>query len=272
MHKKNFYICGAKCKLFRMSGFRAYCGFSDFGGGENVGAGDIVRLDAAESRHLCGALRAREGDSADVFDLRGNVFACSIIGASQKSAALEARERIFPPEPSPKIFVAQCLPKSAAFDEIIRQSVELGASGIFPLVSGRTVVRIDPAEAGKKARKWEDKCIEAVKQSANLSKFEMSAPVRFSDFLPLSGRFDAKIVASLRKNARPVLGVMESELPSGAERVCVLIGPEGDLTDAEYDEAERAGFLPVSLGENVMKCDTAAMCALSVTKAFFGRK
>lgn len=255
-----------------MSGFRAYCGFSDFGGGENVGAGDIVRLDAAESRHLCGALRAREGDSADVFDLRGNVFACSIIGASQKSAALEARERIFPPEPSPKIFVAQCLPKSAAFDEIIRQSVELGASGIFPLVSGRTVVRIDPAEAGKKASKWEDKCIEAVKQSANLSKFEMSAPVRFSDFLPLSGRFDAKIVASLRKNARPVLGVMESEFPSGAERVCVLIGPEGDLTDAEYDEAERAGFLPVSLGENVMKCDTAAMCALSVTKAFFGRK
>ena len=255
-----------------MSGFRAYCDFSDFGGGENVGAGDIVRLGPAETRHLCGALRARAGDFADVFDLRGNAFACSIAEASQKSAALEVRERLFPPEPSPKIFVAQCLPKSAAFDEIIRQSVELGASGIFPLASARAVVRIDPADAEKKARKWAEKCAEAVKQSANLSRFEISAPAPLSGFLASAGGFDAKIVASLRKNARPILELMEGEFPSGVGRVCVLIGPEGDLTDAEYDAAERAGFLPASLGENVMKCDTAAMCTLAVAKAFFGRK
>lgn len=255
-----------------MSGFRAYCDFSDFGGGENVRAGDFVRLGAGESRHLCGSLRARAGDFADVFDLRGNVFACSLAEASQKSAVLEVRERIVPPEPSPKIFIAQCLPKSAAFDEIIRQGVELGAAGIFPLASERAVVRIDPAEADRKARKWADKCAEAVKQSANLSRFEMSHPSPLSDFLASSGRFDAKIVASLRGNARPVLGLMSSEFSVGAGSVCILIGPEGDLTDREYDAAERAGFLPASLGENVMKCDTAAVCALAVAKAFFGRK
>lgn len=252
-----------------MSGFRAYCDFADFGGGENVCVGGVFRLSPEESRHLCGSLRASNGESADVFDMRGNVFECSIVSANTKGAELSVVARKQVREPSVGVFVAQCLPKGAAFEEIIRQSVEIGASGIFPIASSRSVVHIGRDDSEKKARKWNCKCMEAVKQSANLGSFLLPQVADFSEFLKKSADFDAKVVASLRPNAEPILKVLSEKFSGGAKRACILIGPEGDLSDAEYDAAERAGFLPVKLGDNVMKCETAAMSALAVVKSFF---
>ena len=252
-----------------MSGFRAYCDFSAFSAGGEIPVGGSVELNAAESRHLCGALRARAGDMVDVFDAKGSAYRCELAGASSKSAALRVIGRLYPKSPEVEVYLAQCLPKGPAFDEIIRQSVELGASGIYPLMSCRSVVRLGRADAEKKSAKWFEKYVEAIKQSSNLSKFEMSPVSDISDFLSNSGGFEVKLVASLRENASPIYKVLKSAGVDFAKSACVLIGPEGDLSDAEYDAAESAGFIPVKLGDNVMKCDTAAACALSVLKAFW---
>lgn len=252
-----------------MSGFRAYCDFKNFGGAQAVKVGDIITLDADESRHLCGSLRATVGERVDVFDLSRNVFRCEIKKASPKCAGVEVVEKLEIAQNRTKIFVGQCLPKGAAFEEILRQSVEIGASGIYPILSDRSVVKIEAAEVQKKLRKWTVKCIEAVKQSANLAQFEIFEPLSFAEFLHKSQSFDAKIVASLRDNAKPILRVLSEKFPAVEKNACVLIGPEGDLSDGEYDAAERAGFIPVKLGENVMKSETAALCALSVARTFF---
>ena len=252
-----------------MAGFRAYCDFKNFGGAQNIGAGDSILLDADESRHLCGALRACTGDTVDVFDLSRNVFRCEIKSPSPKRAELGVLQKIDVVESSTKIFVAQCLPKGQAFEEILRQSVEIGASGIYPIVSRRSVVKIDANETAKKMRKWTAKCVEAVKQSANLAQFEIFEPVDFSDFLKNVKNFDSKIVASLEENSKPILKALSERFPEGAKNVCILIGPEGDLASEEYEAAELEGFIPVKLGENVMKSETAALCALSITRAFF---
>ncbi len=256
-----------------MAGFRAYC---DFTSGTNFislknGAGKL-ELSPEESRHLCGSLRAVKTDAVEAFDLDGNIFACEISEASQKRAVLNILSKVERAKSDSQIYIAQCLPKSKAFEEIIRQSVEVGAAGIIPLLSEHTLVRFsDNIDAEKKLKKWRVHIIEAVKQSANFSSFELPPPQGFKDFLADSGKFDILIAASLRQNSKPILETL-SEASKHLIRpfkACILIGPEGDLTESEYDAAESAGFKPVTLGGNVMKCDTAALCALSCTVNFF---
>ncbi len=240
-----------------MAGFRAYF---DFGGG----VPRVAALSPDESRHLCGSLRARAGDAVDLFDLAGNVRHCTLVSPSQKRAELEVGEAVEVPAPKPRVYLAQSLPKGKTFDDIVRQSVEVGAAGVFPLLSERTQVKISDSE--RKSAKWTAHVVEAVKQSGNFVKFEMPEPRKISDFLS-SADFDLKIVASLEDGSKPIAEILRAA--PRPKSVCVLVGPEGDLSPAEYALARGAGFLPATLGRNVMKCDTAALFALSAVSAFY---
>jgi len=256
-----------------MSGFRAYFDFKDTTCKTAKKAGDTIELSPDESRHLCGSLRAVAGDKVEIFDLQANIFACEILEANQKRAVVKIISKIDPPKQTSEVYIAQCMPKGKVFDDIIRQSVEIGASGVIALVSERSLVRFDDsADAEKKAQKWRTHVIEAVKQSANFSKFDIPAPVGFKQFISSAAeKFDILILASLMNNPRPILSVLKDEVTKNptANTVCILIGPEGDMSAQEYQMAENCRFKSVTLGANVMKCDTAAICALSCTKAFF---
>ena len=256
-----------------MAGFRAYCDFSSEPNRNSLKErGGTLELSADESRHLCGSLRAAAGDTVEAFDLDGNIFSCKISAASPKRAILEIISKLEIKAPDKQIYIAQCLPKSKAFEEIIRQSVEIGAAGIIPILSERTLLRFDNKnDAENKVKKWRVHIVEAVKQSANFSSFGIGVPQPLKKFLSSSCNFDLLITASLRANAKPILELLSESAKSSnpPRKICILIGPEGDLTESEYDAAELAGFKPATLGGNVMKCDTAALCALSCAVNFF---
>ncbi len=247
-----------------MSGFRAYCDADNF---SDAREGCEFVLSEEESRHLCGSLRARAGDEVEAFNLEGDIFECVLCSPSSKGARLKVIRRRPPEVSDKKVFLAQCLPKGKAFDDIIRRSVEIGASGVIPLMSARSEVRISESDAERKLAKWRLKVVEAVKQSANFSEFSVSKPMDFSDFITghLSG-FDLKIVASLRSGTRPLLDILLEN--RCAKRICALVGPEGDMTPDEYAAAESAGFVAASLGTNVMRSETAAIFILSSVKSF----
>ncbi|MBR6388533.1 MAG: 16S rRNA (uracil(1498)-N(3))-methyltransferase [Opitutales bacterium] len=253
-----------------MAGFRAYL--------ENLKdlrAGDSAFLSAAESRHLCGALRAQKGDMVDVFDLSKYYCRAEIICASAKKTEIKILEKREVCDSRPPVILAQCLPKTGAFDSIISSAIQLGATAIFPLFSERCVVKFEgAAEAGRKLEKWRVHVIEAVKQSSNFFALNIFPPQKFADFLAgansLLPEKCARIVASLEaENPKPLLSLLECQNAGGA---CVLIGPEGDMSKSEYAAAHAAGFAPATLGENVMKCEVAAGYAVSVCRAYFSKK
>ena len=233
-----------------MAGFRAYL--------ENLKdlrAGDSAFLSAAESRHLCGALRAQKGDMVDVFDLSKYYCRAEIICASAKKTEIKISEKREVCDSRPPVILAQCLPKTGAFDSIISSAIQLGATAIFPLFSERCVVKFEgAAEAGRKLEKWRVHVIEAVKQSSNFFALNIFPPQKFADFLA---------------GANSLLSLLECQNAGGA---CVLIGPEGDMSKSEYAAAHAAGFAPATLGENVMKCEVAAGYAVSVCRAYFSKK
>ncbi|MBR4597116.1 MAG: 16S rRNA (uracil(1498)-N(3))-methyltransferase [Opitutales bacterium] len=253
-----------------MAGFRAHIESL-----ENLAAGGFAFLPEGESRHLCGALRAQKGDIVDVFDLSEFYLRCEISEASPKKTQVKILEKRAVKRAGEPVILAQCMPKGGTFEDIISTAIQLGATAIFPIISERTIVRFSGAsEADKKLEKWRARIIEAVKQSSNLAALKISAPMKLEDFLKgansLLPEKCARLVASLElENPKPILSALEDLDPAGA---CVLIGPEGDLSEGEYKAAYAAGFAPVSLGESVMKCGVAAGYSMSVCSAYFLKK
>ena len=239
-----------------MAGFRAYFDFQNFD--KNI---EQITLSSDESRHLCGSLRAKVDDHVDVFDLRGNICKCKILDANQKRTILTIQQKTPRPVRETEIYLLQCLPKGKTFDDIIRQSVELGVAGIYPIISQFSQVKIDNSEAEKKRAKWQTQIIEAVKQSSNFSGFEIFTPITFKNLFSSLPNFDLKIVASLQPNATRISTAFANiEKPKS---VAILIGPEGDLSPSEYQDANNANFKPITLGNNVLKSETAAISCVS---------
>jgi 16S rRNA (uracil1498-N3)-methyltransferase len=230
-------------------------------------------LPPAETHHLVTVNRARPGDPVVAFDGAGSEWACLLDRVEGKKAAMLRVTRHTRRAPLPcALLLGQGLPKGSTMDDIIRQATELGAAGITPLATTRSEVRLDDERAVKKSEKWRTVAVEAAKQCGN-PFLPAIAPVQGLDaFLAAThgAGVELRLVASLHPGARPLRTVLASWRAAHEGRAprsaAWLIGPEGDLTAEEVERAISAGFVPVTLGPLVLRCDTAAACALSVLR------
>jgi 16S rRNA (uracil1498-N3)-methyltransferase len=227
-----------------------------------------IRLSREESHHLVATNRARKGDTVVAFDGRGTEWVCECVEPDRREAVLRVRfAQKLKPLPY-RITLAQALPKGRYMDAIVRKATEIGAAVIAPLQSERAVVRVDSDNEEQKHDKWEAAAIEAAKQCGNPWLPEILAVQSVEAFATSSGRDnDLRLIASLQPGARSLREVLRrhrEEKGRSPVRVAWMIGPEGDFTTAEMAIARNAGFEPVSLGPLVLRCETAAIFALSV--------
>jgi 16S rRNA (uracil1498-N3)-methyltransferase len=145
-------------------------------------------------------------------------------------------------------------------DLIVQKATELGVATIVPLVSDRTLVKLD--EDSKKVERWREIALESCKQCGNNWLPEIQSPQKAHDFLATLPQYDLKLIASLQPGAKPLKKILgDSAKPSS---ILILIGPEGDFTPAEISLAKSAGCLPLSLGPLVLRAETAAIYTLSI--------
>ncbi|BET65467.1 16S rRNA (uracil(1498)-N(3))-methyltransferase [Opitutales bacterium ASA1] len=227
-----------------------------------------IRLPREESHHLVTTNRARVGDTVVVFDGRGNEWVCELATTDKRDAVLKVRF-LQKQKPLPyRITLAQALPKGRYMDAIVRKATEIGVAEIAPVLSERTIARIDPGDDDHKLEKWEAAAVEAAKQCGNPWLPEIQPVQKAEDFIASGCReHDLRLIASLQpgaKSLREVLTRYRAEKEREPVRVAWMIGPEGDFTTAEMAHAHNYGFEPVSLGPLVLRCETAAVFALSI--------
>ncbi len=116
-------------------------------------------------------------------------------------------------------------------DLIIQKSVELGVSAIVPLLTDRTIVRLNAREAEAKRQKWQRIALEACKQCGQNTLPEVAAPVPFAEWLRRGAPEGLNVIASLVPGVRPVRDVLEEARPAPCGVPPLLVGPEGDFTD-----------------------------------------
>lgn len=243
-----------------MPDFRAYCQ-------PPVADPTEITLSEEESHHLVSVNRAKSGDTVVAFDGRGSEWICELADPAKRGARLKVR---FSQKAAPlpwRITLGQALPLGGAMDSIVRKATEIGAAGIIPLESERTQVHLDGERSDRKIGKWQTAALEAAKQCGNPWLPEIGPVTPASAFIESAAGYDMKLVASLQpgaKSLKAVLAQFRASHGRAPRNVLLLVGPEGDFTPAEMSRTKGAGFDPITLGPLVLRCETAAVYALSI--------
>lgn len=233
---------------------------------------DALCLDAAQSHHCTNVLRLTHGAKVVVFNGHGLETTALIAEEStRKHVHLRALQTVKSPPLPCRITLAQAVPKGKNMDLIVQKATELGAAAIAPLLSERTIARVeDGDDACAKQTKWQAIAIEAAKQCGQNWLPDVAAPVTPKTFFADLARnaFDLMLVASLQSGARNLRAWLDQFAASHPgqrpKSALVLVGPEGDFTPAEIAQALSAGCHPITLGPIVLRTETAAIYCLSV--------
>lgn len=229
-----------------------------------------IRLSADESHHLVSSNRARTGDPVVVFDGNGKEWTCKLVDSDKRHALLQGRSFIQHPPPIHEISLAQAIPKGKGLENIIRKATEIGIQHIYPILSDRTEAKIPRDRLQSKLDKWVSSSIEGAKQSGNPFLPTIHNPQGLDQFIESSvPQFATRIIASLQAESVPLKRALGDSDKNDGQKALILIGPEGDFSDPEYARIDKAGFQPVTLGPYVLKCETAAVSALSILRHEF---
>ena len=222
-------------------------------------------LSEEESHHANDVLRLRPGDSAAVFDGKGNEARVRLTEVSSRAVSYQTLSTTRTPPLPCRVRFGQALIKPAGMDLLIQKLTELGVTEIWPIASERSVTK--PSGEKRISSRWESIALSACKQSGQnwLPKLHETAPLdpvlASPDPAPPTGR----IIGSLQPEAKP-LPVLLAAARQGTKTpsLDLLIGPEGDFTPAEIGRARSAGFQPASLGPLVLRSETASLFLASV--------
>lgn len=207
----------------------------------------------------------RSGAPLIVFDGSGSDYQAEITDVDGDEVSVQLRTQAPSTAESPlKVTLVQGVSRSERMDWTLQKATELGVAAIAPVLTARSVVRLDEKQASKKQAHWRGIVVGACEQCGRSRIPSVSAPVSLRDYVATVRKDGMRLVLSPSAPAS-LAGI--ASLPSKVE---LLIGPEGGLDDDEIAAAQKAGFMPVRLGPRVLRTETAAVVALTVLQALWG--
>lgn len=216
-----------------------------------------IRISGPQAHHLIRVLRVKPGDGLVCFDGKGTEAQATVRQISRKELLIHLGERVSSPARPWTITLGVGIPKKGRFDQIVDQATQLGVDRIIPLVTARGVVRIPTG----KIDRWVQISIEAGKQ-CGVSRLPAIQPVTPWRTMRTSlHEYDLALIGTLQG---PYQGLSSLLSDRNAGKVLLLIGPEGDFTEEEIQQALQAGAHRFSLGSTVLRSETAALAAVSI--------
>lgn len=227
--------------------------------------GAETTLPESAGGHVARVLRLKVGAPLKLFDGSGADFAAEIVAVDGDRVRVRIGERSAGLRESPlAITLVQAVSRGERMDWTLQKATELGVRRIQPVLSARSVVRLDEQQAAKKLRHWQAVVASACEQCGRSVLPEVRPPLDLPRHLGDAPREGQRLVLS------PSGPASLAGLASTTARVELLIGPEGGLDDTELDAAIRAGYAPVRLGPRVLRTETAGIVALAVLQALWG--
>jgi 16S rRNA (uracil1498-N3)-methyltransferase len=229
-----------------------------------LAAGKDVELTPTGANHIVRVLRARVGDVIGVFDGEGNEFRAAI--ASVKGSKVIVRvdaAAISATEAPLRITLTQGISRGERMDWVVQKATELGVASIVPVITARSVVKLDRDQAEKKHEHWRSIAIGACEQCGRSRLPKIATPISLTQHLCSASSAAMRVV--LDPEAAKSLTSLEA-----ANTIELLIGPEGGLDNEELAAAKKAGFVSATLGPRILRTETAAVAALAILQAKWG--
>lgn len=231
-------------------------------------AGQIVSLPENAARHAARALRLRAGDALTLFSGEGGEHSATIVSVLRERVEVEVGEwRDAECESPLDITLVQALQSGDKMDTTVQKAVELGIARIVPVISRRSVVRLEGERAERRVEHWRGVAASACEQCGRNRVPPVSGIVPLERWLG-----DPAPVGVLRLMLAPGAAHTLNTLtpPLAGQKVELLIGAEGGLAPGEIELARQAGFVPVRLGPRILRTETAGLAALAVIQALWG--
>jgi 16S rRNA (uracil1498-N3)-methyltransferase len=240
-------------------------------------SGSVVDLPRETGAHLAKVLRARSGDAVVLFNGDGREVTAAIekVQGSQVSASIGATRSIDRESPF-QLTLVQCVPRGDRMDFIVQKAAELGVVRIVPVLSQRSIVRLEESQAISKQAHWRAVAVSACEQCGRNRLPNVDPPLPLLSYLGSLAR--STDGTALRWVLEPELGghaelgagAIDSGSPAPASRAQIAIGPEGGFAPEELDAFDLSAFSRMRLGPRVLRTETAAIAAIAILQARFG--
>jgi 16S rRNA (uracil1498-N3)-methyltransferase len=245
-------------------------------GSLDLHAGDKCEIvNPAVVSQIKNVLRLAEGDRVQLLNGSGLLWNCRLGPMAGKVLSFRVEDQVELPIPPLHITVALAVLKGERFDWALQKLSELGVSTIVPLLTSRTVVKLNPVDAkgtSTKLPRWQAIAREAAEQSERATVPHIVAPRSFQDHviaITTGGTTDNMFICAERIDTESLKDILlasnsKKTFSSGTADTTIelIVGPEGGFTDEEIDFACKQGVKPVSLGPRIMRSETAAIYAL----------
>lgn len=229
------------------------------GGSPELGS-SVTFEDEAEIKHIVKVLRLGPGEEVEVCFEDGREFVAEIEAESKSKLELRIeREHVVNRELRAKIALYQGLPKQKKLDSIVQKAIECGVSRIIPVEMERSVAEIKEEKSSSKLQRLNEIARGAASQSKRSYVPPVDRPCLFKHVLEQLDDYDLVILCD-EEEARELHTIREEILK--AEKIAVIIGPEGGISDGER-EVLRGRAIPISLGTRILRTETSSIVILS---------
>ena len=224
-----------------------------------------LALPDAVARHVQ-VLRLKEGELVTLFNGEGGEYTAIIERLEKKHVQVLVKG--FSPrevESAHSLCLAQVLPEGSKMDWIIEKAVELGATTLQPLISSRSLVRLNEDRIAKKMQHWAGILASAAEQCGRNRLPHLAEPAAFGNWITQQD-LHRRILLSPR-GSEPLSRWARHHPP---QAVTLIIGPEGGFAPAEEEIAVAHGALCLTVGERVLRTETAGLAAIVALQAVWG--
>jgi 16S rRNA (uracil1498-N3)-methyltransferase len=238
--------------------YRFYCQDADFS------KSSVVITDTHEIHHIKDVLRLKKGALVQIFNAKSQQ--ADVIIEQVSEAAIHARVKTVKENEGvqAKIILACAPPKKGKLEFIIEKCTELGVDEIIPLKTKRTEVVFKEDRMKAKISRFEAVAINAAKQSKRTKVPYIHPMTPLPQVLQNLKPDGVHLFPSLHHHPKHIAEVL---LKAGKQKpITIFIGPEGDFTPDEVELAIKYGCVPVSLGDTVLKVETAAIAVVALVK------
>lgn len=230
--------------------------------------GKSVVLRDQEAHHLTHVLRFRPGDKVVVFDGAGSEYRCRVEELGKKECRLEILEKL-PPRKSVRhtVTLAHSVTRGERFDWVVEKGTELGMAEIIPFICERVAYSLDPKSIAKKVERWQKLAQAAAKQCGRTTVPKVNTVIEFDNLIQRFRQFDLVLLAYELEEHCSLKNILRKELEGKSNqphRILAIVGPEGGFSQKEVEQMIQARARSVSIGENILRTETAAIAMLSM--------
>ncbi|HEV8261300.1 MAG TPA: 16S rRNA (uracil(1498)-N(3))-methyltransferase [Burkholderiales bacterium] len=233
-----------------------------------LGNGSEVRLPPEAAHHAARVLRLAVGETVTLFDGHGGEFEARITRMDRGEVTIKTGAHLDVERESPlHIRLVQGLSSGDRMDITLQKAVELGVAAIQPVATERSVVKLKDERAQRRAEHWQNLVISACEQCGRNRVPEVSPLMSLPDWL---AQLDMPAADDEARLLLSPAATVRLKVLSPAQRMTLLVGPEGGLSPGETQLAQSRGFSAVRLGPRVLRTETAALATLSAIQALWG--